>query len=207
MEPFTRTSGVLAPLDRANVDTDQIIPKQFLKRIERSGFGPFLFYDWRRNGDFILDQPAYRGATVLVTGSNFGCGSSREHAPWSLLDAGFRAVIAPSFADIFNSNSFRCGLLPVELPEPSVRHLIDVALNEPGTAVTVDLEDQVVSIPQAASSHGGAMGSGWRAPFALDPFFRECLLNGWDEVALTLRRQPEITRYEAARPSRLPITS
>ena len=194
MEPFTRTTGVLAPLDRANVDTDQIIPKQFLKRIERSGFGPFLFYDWRREGDFILDQPAYRGASVLVTGPNFGCGSSREHAPWSLLDAGFRAVIAPSFADIFKSNSFRCGLLPVELSEPLVRQLIHLALQEPGMEITVDLERRRVA------------AGGFEATFTPDPFFRECLLNGWDEVALTLRQQPEITRYEAGRSAWLPLS-
>src|SRR2546428_2895372 len=124
MEPFTRVTGILAPLDRANVDTDQIIPKQFLKRIERTGFGPFLFYDWRRNGDFILDRLAYRGASVLATGANFGCGSSRGHAPRSLLDAGFRVGIAPSFGGIFKSNNFRCRLLPVELPELAVRELI-----------------------------------------------------------------------------------
>jgi len=194
MEPFRRTTGVLAPLDRANVDTDQIIPKQFLKRIERSGFGPFLFYDWRRNGGFILDQPAYRGATVLVTGPNFGCGSSREHAAWSLLDAGFRAVIAASFADIFKSNSFRCGLLPVELPEPAVRQLIDLALQGPGMEITVDLDRQRVAT------------GGFEATFTLDPFFRECLLNGWDEIALTLRQAQEITRFEAARPAWLPLT-
>ena len=194
MEPFRRVTGVMAPLDRADVDTDQIIPKQFLKRIERSGFGPFLFYDWRRQGDFILDRPAYRGAQVLVTGANFGCGSSREHAPWSLLDAGFRAVIAPSFADIFKSNSFRCGLLPVELPEPAVRQLIELALQEPGMEITVDLERQRVA------------GGGFVAGFVLDPFFRECLLNGWDEVALTLRQEAAIARFEAARPRWLPVS-
>jgi 3-isopropylmalate/(R)-2-methylmalate dehydratase small subunit len=200
MEPFTRVTGVLAPLDRANVDTDQIIPKQFLKRIERSGYGPFLFYDWRRQGDFILDRPAYRGASVLVTGENFGCGSSREHAAWSLLDAGFRAVIAPSFADIFKSNSFRSGLLPVELPAPAARHLIDLAVQEPGMEITVDLESATVSLPARAG------GSGWGVSFTIDPFFRECLLNGWDEVALTLRQQSDITHYEAGRPAWLPHT-
>jgi len=193
MEPFTRVTGVLAPLDRADVDTDQIIPKQFLKRIERSGYGPFLFYDWRRQGDFILDRAEYRGAQVLVTGANFGCGSSREHAAWSLLDAGFRAVIAPSFADIFKSNSFRCGLLPVELPEPAVRQLIALALQEPGMEIAVDLERQRVA------------AGGFEATFALDPFYRECLLNGWDEVALTLRQDAAIARYEATRPAWLPI--
>ncbi|HEX9097694.1 MAG TPA: 3-isopropylmalate dehydratase small subunit [Candidatus Dormibacteraeota bacterium] len=194
MDRFTRITGVLAPLDRADVDTDQIIPKQFLKRIERSGYGPFLFYDWRRQGDFILDRPEYRGAQVLVTGANFGCGSSREHAPWSLLDAGFRAVIAPSFADIFKSNSFRCGLLPVELPDQSVRQLIELALQEPGMEITVDLERQRVA------------AAGFEANFALDPFFRECLLNGWDEVALTLRQDTAIARYEATRPGWLPVS-
>ena len=195
MEPFSSVTGILAPLDRVNVDTDQIIPKQFLKRIERTGFGPFLFYDWRRNEDFILDKPAYRNATILVTGANFGCGSSREHAPWSLLEAGFRVVIAPSFGDIFKSNSFRCGLLPVELPQPAVRTLIDLALQEPGVEITVDLVDQRV----AASEFGAA--------FEIDPFFRECLLNGWDEVALTLRHELEIARYEAARSTALPRTA
>ena len=200
MEPFTRVTGIMAPLDRANVDTDQIIPKQFLKRIERSGYGPFLFYDWRRQGDFILDRPAYHGASVLVTGENFGCGSSREHAPWSLLDAGFRVVIAPSFADIFKSNSFRCGLLPVELPEPAVRQLIDLATREPGMEVAVDLETMAISLPARGE------GSGWGVNFTIDPFFRECLLNGWDEVALTLRQDTEITHYEAGRPAWLPTT-
>ena len=192
MEPFTRVTGVLAPLDRANVDTDQIIPKQFLKRIERSGYGPFLFYDWRREGDFILDRPEYRGATFLVTGPNFGCGSSREHAPWSVLDAGFRAVIAPSFADIFKSNSFRCGLLPIELDEPTVRGLIDLALEQPGVEITVDLQSEMISRPLE-----GRAGEG--VPFSIDPFFRECLLNGWDEVALTLRDEAAIAHYEAQR--------
>jgi 3-isopropylmalate/(R)-2-methylmalate dehydratase small subunit len=195
MDPFTRVTGILAPLDRTNVDTDQIIPKQFLKRIERSGYGPFLFYDWRRNGDFILDQPAYRGAAVLVTGANFGCGSSREHAAWSLLDAGFRAVIAPSFGDIFKSNSFRCGLLPVELPEAQVAELIRLATEEPGTEVTVDLAARRIS------------AGGFARSFAIDPFYRECLLNGWDEIALTLRQEAAIARYEAARPAWLPAAT
>ena len=196
MEPFTKVAGVLAPLDRANVDTDQIIPKQFLKRIERSGFGPFLFYDWRRQGDFVLDRPEYRKATFLVTGANFGCGSSREHAPWSLLDAGFRAVIAPSFADIFKSNSFRCGLLPIEVPETVVRQLSDLALEAPGTRITIDLDSQRILVNEMP----------WEIPFSIDPFFRECLLNGWDEVALTLRQDSEVSRYELGRPAPLPTT-
>jgi 3-isopropylmalate/(R)-2-methylmalate dehydratase small subunit len=194
MEPFTRVTGVLAPLDRANVDTDQIIPKQFLKRIERSGYGPFLFYDWRRSGDFILDRPEYRGAAVLVTGANFGCGSSREHAAWSLLDAGFRAVIAPSFGDIFKSNSFRSGLLPVELPESQVAELIRLATEQPGIEVTVDLVRQRIG------------AGGFERSFAVDPFNRECLLNGWDEIALTLRQESAIARYESARPAWLPAS-
>jgi 3-isopropylmalate/(R)-2-methylmalate dehydratase small subunit len=194
MQPFTRVTGILAPLDRANVDTDQIIPKQFLKRIERSGFGPFLFYDWRRQGDFILDRPEYRGASVLVTGENFGSGSSREHAPWSLLDAGFRAVIAPSFGDIFKSNSFRCGLLPIELGKPEVRELIDQALRQPGITTTVDLGAQRISVV-----------GGRETEFTVDPFYRECLLNGWDEIALTLRQEPQIAAYEASRAGSLPL--
>jgi 3-isopropylmalate/(R)-2-methylmalate dehydratase small subunit len=192
MEPFTRVTGVLAPLDRANVDTDQIIPKQFLKRIERSGYGPFLFYDWRRSGDFILDRPEYRGAAVLVTGANFGCGSSREHAAWSLLDAGFRAVIAPSFGDIFKSNSFRSGLLPVELPEAQVAELIRLATEEPGMEVTVDLAAQRID------------AGGFQTSFVVDPFNRECLLNGWDEIALTLRQDSAIAGFESGRPAWLP---
>ena len=192
MEPFTRVTGVVAPLDRANVDTDQIIPKQFLKRIERSGYGPYLFYDWRRNGEFILDRPEYRRASVLVTGENFGCGSSREHAAWSLLDAGFRAVIAPSFGDIFKSNSFRSGLLPVELPEPAVRQLIELAGEAPGIELTVDLVAQRVA------------AGGVEMAFTIDPFYRDCLLNGWDEIALTLRQAADIARFEAARAAWLP---
>jgi 3-isopropylmalate/(R)-2-methylmalate dehydratase small subunit len=194
VEPFTRVTGVLAPLDRANVDTDQIIPKQFLKRIERSGYGPFLFYDWRRAGGFILDEPAYRGAAVLVTGANFGCGSSREHAAWSLLDAGFRAVIAPSFGDIFKSNSFRSGLLPVELREPQVVELIRLATEDAGMEITVDLTSQRIK------------AGGFETSFAVDPFYRECLLNGWDEVALTLRHAAAIARYESTRAAWLPIS-
>jgi 3-isopropylmalate/(R)-2-methylmalate dehydratase small subunit len=193
MEPFRRHEGRMAPLDRANVDTDQIIPKQFLKRIERSGFGPFLFYDWRRNDPgFVLNRPEYGGATVLVAGPNFGCGSSREHAPWSLEDAGFRAVIAPSFADIFRTNCLKIGLLPVALPEASVRRLLELAEEDPATTVAVDLESQTVS------------AAGFSERFELDPYSRECLLNGWDAVALTLRHEAEIGAYESRRESWLP---
>ena len=206
MEAFKRVSGILAPLDRANVDTDQIIPKQFLKRIERSGYGPFLFYDWRRTGDFVLDKPEYRGASFLVTGPNFGCGSSREHAPWALLDAGFRAVIAPSFADIFKSNSFQCGLLPIELPETAIRQLVDLAQEQPGTPITVDLESQQISV-DSNSLPRSEERSGWRLTFTLDPFYRECLINGWDEIALTLQQETAIANFEADRSSTLPVVS
>ena len=196
MEPFVRHSGTMTPLDRGNVDTDQIVPKQFLKRIERSGFGPFLFYDWKRSDrDFVLNRPEHAGATVLVAGPNFGCGSSREHAAWSIQDAGFRVVIAPSFGDIFRTNSLKIGLLPVQLPEGSVRRLLDLASEDPSTVVTVDLEGQTVS------------AAGFSEPFEVDPFSRECLLNGWDDVALTLRHDDRIAAFEAGRPGWLPSVS
>jgi 3-isopropylmalate/(R)-2-methylmalate dehydratase small subunit len=188
MEPFRTHAGRMAPLDRANVDTDQIIPKQFLKAIGRTGFGRFLFYDWVRNDpDFVLNRREHEGATVLVAGPNFGCGSSREHAAWSLQDAGFRAVVASSFGDIFRSNSLKIGLLPVQLPEPSVRRLLELAREDPATVVAVDLETQTVT----------AAGFGER--FEIDPYARECLLNGWDAVALTLRHDEAIAAYEARR--------
>src|SRR5438105_2467844 len=193
MEPLVRHTGTMAPLDRANVDTDQIIPKQFLKRIERSGFGPFLFYDWKRSDpDFVLNRPEHAGASVLVAGPNFGCGSSREHAPWSIQDAGFRAVIAPSFGDIFRNNCLKIGLLPVRLPEASVRRLLDLAAEDPTTTVTIDLEPGTVTAADFSES------------FDLDRFSRECLLNGWDDVALTLRHQDEISLFEAQRSAWLP---
>ena len=193
MEAFHRHEGRMVPLDRANVDTDQIIPKQFLKRIERSGFGPFLFYDWKRNEpDFVLNRPEYQGASVLLAGQNFGCGSSREHAPWALEDAGFRVVIASGFADIFRSNCLKIGLLPVQLPEPSVRWLMELATEDPATAVTVDLEAQTIT------------AAGFTERFDVDPFARECLLNGWDAVGLSLRHVDAIAAYEARRASWLP---
>jgi 3-isopropylmalate/(R)-2-methylmalate dehydratase small subunit len=193
MEAFRRHEGRMVPLDRANVDTDQIIPKQFLKRIERSGFGPFLFYDWRREDpDFVLDRPEYRGASVLLTGANFGCGSSREHAPWSIQDAGFRVVIAPSFADIFRNNCGKIGLLAVQLPEASVRRLMELAEEDPTTRVAVDLESLSVT------------AAGFSERFEVDPFARECLLNGWDDVALTLRHEDAISAFEQRREAWLP---
>jgi 3-isopropylmalate/(R)-2-methylmalate dehydratase small subunit len=193
MEPFRTHAGRMTPLDRSNVDTDQIIPKQFLKRIERSGFGPFLFYDWKRSDpDFVLNRTEYQGSSIMVAGPNFGCGSSREHAPWSLQDAGFRVVIAPSFADIFRNTCHKIGLLPVILPEASVRRLLDLATEDPGATATVDLERLTVTAGDFSEK------------FEVDPFVRECLLHGWDDVALTLRHDDAITSYEERRPGWLP---
>ena len=192
MEPFVRLTGATAPLDRANVDTDQIIPKQFLKRIERTGYGPFLFYDWRQDPGFVLNSPEHAGATVLVAGANFGCGSSREHAPWAIRDAGFRAVIAPSFGDIFRANSFKTGILSVTLPDSQVRHLIDLASEDPQAVIEVDLEAQQVR------------GEGFAYRFEVDPFVRECLLKGLDEIGLVERHAPAITDYESRRMEWMP---
>jgi 3-isopropylmalate/(R)-2-methylmalate dehydratase small subunit len=192
---FETFRGVVAPLDKADVDTDQIIPKQFLRRIERSGFGPFLFYDWAKDPAFVLNQPAYAGARVLVAGPNFGCGSSREHAPWSLEDAGFRAVIAPSFGDIFLTNSLKIGLLPVQLAAGEVRALLDLAQEQPGVEATIDLEAQHVT--------AGDLSYG----FEIDPFSKHCLLRGLDEISLTLAHEPEITAYEDRRAAWLPAIS
>jgi 3-isopropylmalate/(R)-2-methylmalate dehydratase small subunit len=194
MDRVRTIRGRMAPLDRANVDTDQIMPKQFLKRIERSGYGPFLFHDWRQAGGFVLDDPAYRGATVLVTGPNFGCGSSREHAAWGIQDAGFRAVIAPSFADIFRSNCVKIGLLPVELDEPAVQSLLALAQRTSDATITIDLPSQTVN------------ADGIESRFSIDPFWKECLLNGWDEIGLTLRQEAAIAAYESRRPDWLPRT-
>ncbi len=191
MEPFRTHTGIVAPINRANIDTDAIIPKQFLKRVERSGFGQFLFYDWRFtpdgavNPDFILAKEPYSRATVLVAGQNFGCGSSREHAPWALLDYGFRAVIAPSFADIFFNNCFKNGILPVVLPDDQVRALLQKSEAQPGHEVTIDLERQVVI------QDGGAE---W--PFAVDAYRKHCLLNGLDDIGVTLQHAGAIADYE-----------
>ena len=193
MDPFTSHTGMVAPLDRVDVDTDQIIPKQFLKRIERTGYGEFLFYDWRAledgspNPDFVLNRPEYRGGSVLVAGRNFGCGSSREHAPWALLDYGFRAVISSRFADIFKSNCYQNGLLPVELDDASVAHIMTAARAGDGYEATVDLETQQVRD-----------GSGWTARFSIDPFRRDCLINGLDDIGLTLTLESEIRAFEEA---------
>jgi 3-isopropylmalate/(R)-2-methylmalate dehydratase small subunit len=192
MEPVSRVSGRMAPLDRADVDTDQIIPKQFLKRIERTGYGPFLFFDWRADGNFVLDKPDRAGASVLITGANFGCGSSREHAPWALRDFGFKAIISPSFADIFLANAYKTGLLAVTLPGRQARHLMDLASEDPAAQVTVDLEKQEVR------------GEGFAYRFEIDQFSRECLLHGLDEIALVERHGSEISAYESRRPAWLP---
>jgi len=194
MEPFKRHTGLVAALDRVNVDTDQIIPKQFLKRIERSGFGQFLFYDWRFNLDgsinteFELNAPRFAGASILLAGANFGCGSSREHAPWALADYGFRAIIAPSYADIFYNNCFKNGLLPVQLGDAEVARLFEAASAIPGYELTVDLERQWV-----VDDWGNKFG------FAVDPFRRECLLKGLDDIGLTLQHEAAIAEYEAQR--------
>jgi 3-isopropylmalate/(R)-2-methylmalate dehydratase small subunit len=192
MKPFTSLTGIAAPLDRVNVDTDQIIPKQFLKRIERTGFGEFLFFDWRYledgvtpNPSFELNASALSGAQVLVAGKNFGCGSSREHAPWALEQYGLRSVIAPSFADIFYNNCFKNGMLPIALPEEIVYDLLGKLQANLGASVTVDLETQTITGPD-----------GFTASFDVDPFRKHCLLNGLDDIGLTLESEPDITAFE-----------
>ncbi|MCC6728568.1 MAG: 3-isopropylmalate dehydratase small subunit [Chthonomonadales bacterium] len=199
MQPFIAHSGVVAPLDRANVDTDQIIPKQFLKRVERTGFGEFLFNDWRYldggapDPGFVLNDPRYAGASILVAGKNFGSGSSREHAPWALADFGFRALIAPSFADIFYNNCFKNGLLPVVLPECVVEGILSTAARQPGYRLTVDLAAQRI-----------ADDAGFSIGFEVDPFRRHCLLNGLDDIGLTLAHADAIAAYESRRPVWMP---
>ena len=204
MEKFNVHRGLVAPLDRANVDTDAIIPKQFLKSIKRTGFGPNLFDEWRYldrgepgndnsrrplNPDFVLNQPRYKGASVLLARKNFGCGSSREHAPWALADYGFRAVIAPSFADIFYNNCFKNGLLAVRLPEADVDRLFHEVAAFPGFELVLDLTAQTVRSVDGALS----------LPFEVDAFRRDCLLNGWDDIGLVLRHADKIRAYEARR--------
>ena len=196
MKPFTVHRGRVAPLDRVNVDTDQIIPKQFLKRIEKTGFGQFLFYDWRfgvdgkKNADFVLDEPRYEGASVLIAGKNFGCGSSREHAVWALADFGFRAVISSSFADIFANNSTKNGFLTVRLSEDEAAELMQRAQEIDDYSVTIDLEKCEVRDDQY-----------FRAKFTVDDFVRHCLLNGLDDIGLTLQHEAEIVTYEAGHPA------
>jgi 3-isopropylmalate/(R)-2-methylmalate dehydratase small subunit len=191
MQPFTKHTGLVAPMDRVNVDTDQIVPKQFLKALTREGFGRTLFYDWRYltgekpNLDFVLNYRRYQGASILVARANFGCGSSREHAPWALLDYGFRVLLASSFADIFYNNCFKNGILPVVLSDPEIDEIFRRTEAEVGYELMVDLEDQTVTDE-----------SGLRLTFAVDPFRRECLLNGWDDIGLTLRHEDRIAGYE-----------
>ena len=191
MKPFTKHTGLAAPMDRVNVDTDQVVPKQFLKLLTREGYGRILFYDWRYlpgekpNPDFVLNAPRYKGASVLIARANFGCGSSREHAPWAILDYGFRAIIAPSYADIFYNNCFKNGILPVTLPTEQIDELFKRNEANPGYRITVDLEQQVVTDEK-----------GLRYPFTVDPFRRECLLKGLDDIGLTLVHEPEITAFE-----------
>lgn len=193
MEPFVNHEGLVAPLDRANVDTDQIIPKQFLKRIERTGFGEFLFFDWRflddgsDNPDFELNQEAVKGCSVLLARRNFGCGSSREHAVWALADYGFKVVLAPSFADIFFNNSFKNGLLPIKLSESVIDDLFDRAAKQTGYRLRVDLESCKITDEQ-----------GLDLEFEIQPFRRHCLLNGLDDIALTLEHEDKITAYETS---------
>lgn len=203
MNKFIRVDGLTVPLDRANVDTDAIIPKQFLKSIKRTGFGPNLFDEWRYldhgepgmdnsirplNPEFVLNQPRYRGGQILLARENFGCGSSREHAPWALVDYGFRAIIAPSFADIFFNNCFKNGLLPVVLDAVSVGDLFHAVSATPGYRLVIDLEQQSITTPD-----------GKRYSFEVDPFRKNCLLNGLDDIGLTLQHVQEIKDYEARR--------
>ena len=208
MQAFTVHSGVVAPMDRANVDTDAIIPKQFLKAIARTGFGPNLFDEWRYldkgepgqdpasrrpNPNFVLNQPRYAGASVLLARKNFGCGSSREHAPWALGQYGFRALIAPSYADIFFNNCFKNGILPITLPDSAVAQLFDEVLAFPGYQLTVDLPRQVVLKPD-----------GSELPFEVQAFRKYCLVNGFDDIGLTLRHADKIKAFEAERLARMP---
>jgi len=194
MEPVRQVTGRAVPLDRADVDTDQIIPASWLKRIERTGFGEGLFSAWRADPDFVLNRPEYNGARVLVAGPNFGSGSSREHAAWALQDYGFAAVIAPRFADIFRGNSLKIGLLPVELPAETVEQLMAAVTNDPTIEVTVDLESRTVSAPAA----------GVEARFEIDDFTRFRLMNGLDDIGLTLQHGDDIAAFEASRPGYLP---
>jgi 3-isopropylmalate/(R)-2-methylmalate dehydratase small subunit len=194
MQSFSAHTGLVAPLDRMDVDTDQMIPKQFLKGLTREGYGKFLFYDWRylpgekQNPDFVLNQQRYQGASVILARANFGCGSSREHAPWAILDYGFRAILAPSYADIFYNNCFKNGILPVTLSNEQMDELFKRTAAEEGYRVTVDLEQQVVSDDQ-----------GLQYSFTVDPFRRDCLLRGLDDIGLSLVHEPDISAFEKKR--------
>jgi len=193
MKPFTTLTGIVAPLDAQNADTDQIIPKQFLKRIERTGYENYLFFDWRfhndgtPNKDFEMNASRYQGASILLTKDNFGCGSSREHAPWALNDYGIRCILAPSYADIFYNNCFNNGMLPLVLPSATIQQLFDEVRATPGYTLTVDLPSQTITKPD-----------GGKIAFELDPFKKHCLLNGLDQIGLTLVHEDKITAYEKA---------
>lgn len=201
MNAISIITGSMAPLPRANVDTDQIMPKQYLKRVERTGYGQYVFADWRRTADgeqdpsFVLNRPEYRDAKVLVTGANFGSGSSREHAPWGIQDWGFDAVIAPSYADIFFSNCTKIGLLPVVLSEKECAYLTELAEHDPAAEVTIDLAEQTVT------------AEGFEASFEIDPFIKNRLLNGLDDIGITLSHATAIDDFEASRPSYMPVTT
>jgi len=195
MQAFTRVEGKILPLNRADVDTDQIIPAQYMKRIERTGYGPFAFAAWRKDPDFVLNDRRYEGAPILVTGPNFGCGSSREHAPWALEGLGIRAIIAPSFADIFRNNCAKVGILTVVLPQEDIDKLIARAEDAPGYGAVVDLEEQTVTF-------GGEVRR-----FEIDPFVKHCLLHGLDDISLTLRHEDAIAAFERGRPAFAPVTA
>ncbi len=197
MEPVRDITGNAIPLNRADVDTDQIMPKQFLKRIERSGFGPFTFFDWKKDPEFVTNNPAYMGAPILLAGQNFGCGSSREHAPWGLEDMGIKSIIAPSFGDIFRNNCAKIGLLAVQLPQPDVDFLMARAEELPAGRIVVSLETQTVTVS----------GTEWVRHFDIDPFVRHCLMNGLDDIGLTMEHEDAITAFEATRSPLLPVAS
>jgi 3-isopropylmalate/(R)-2-methylmalate dehydratase small subunit len=199
MEPFIKHTGLVAPLDRVNVDTDQMVPKQFLKLQTRAGYGRVLFYDWRYlpgenpDPDFVLNYPRYKGASIILARANFGCGSSREHAPWAILDYGFRAILAPSYADIFYNNCFKNGILPVTLTNEQMDELFSRTEKNEGYRLTVDLEQQIVTdLPAVAGDQG------LRYSFKVDPFRRECLLKGLDDIGLTLQHEKDIAAFEKA---------
>ena len=196
MEKFQTVKGRAIPLNRADVDTDQIISKEFLKRIERTGFGPFAFDEWKKDPGFVLNNPEYTGAPLMLTGPNFGCGSSREHAPWALEDMGLKAIISPSFADIFRNNCAKIGLLTVVLPQKDIEHLIARAEELPASELVVDLETQTVSTADG----------NFTRHFDIDPFVRDCLLQGLDEVGLTMLQDEAISAFEATRSELYPAT-
>lgn len=197
MEEFQPVKGRAIPMNRADVDTDQIISKEFLKRIERTGFGPFAFDEWKKDPDFVLNNPAFKGAPIMVTGPNFGCGSSREHAPWALEDMGLKAIVAPSFADIFRNNCAKIGLLTIQLSQDDCDYLIARSEELPTSELVVDLESQTVSTADG----------GWSRRFDVDPFVKHCLLNGLDDIGLTMLNDEKIAAFETKRSELFPSTA